>query len=75
LNSVLLVQVAAVEGHLHSTEAREALGKGQDELLQWVKEQMFTPAYTRYVWPLYPPLTVSASLTDQSLIGRANCNC
>jgi hypothetical protein len=48
LSLVLLCQVAAAEGHLHSTEAREALDKGQDELLQWFKEQMFSPAYTRY---------------------------
>jgi malate dehydrogenase (decarboxylating) len=44
--AVEVIKVAAAEGHLHSVEAGEALDKGQDELLSWVKEQMFSPAYT-----------------------------
>jgi hypothetical protein len=32
-----------------SSEALKALKKGDAELLKWVEEQMFTPAYTRCV--------------------------
>lgn len=43
-------QVAAAEGHVGSSEALTAVAKGDEQLLKWVEEQMFTPAYTRCVW-------------------------
>ena len=43
-------QVAAAKGHVGSSAALKALAKGDAELLKWVEEQMFTPAYTRCVW-------------------------
>lgn len=46
---VCRTQVAAAEGHVGSSEALKALGKGDEQLLKWVEEQMFTPAYTRCV--------------------------
>lgn len=44
--AVEVIKVAAAEGHVGSSEALKALKNGDEELLKWVEEQMFTPAYT-----------------------------